>query len=77
MIVEDNMIHRVNVGDILRRRAGRYANQTAIIEGDRRLSYTAFNAEVNRAARGLLSLGLEKGDRLAILASNSTEYLTV
>ncbi|WP_419879185.1 long-chain-fatty-acid--CoA ligase [Brevibacillus centrosporus] len=77
MSIAYNLIHRVNVGDILKRSAARFPHKTALIEGDRRISYKECNAWVNKVARGLLALGLRHGDRLAILASNSIEFVLV
>ncbi|WP_078427449.1 long-chain-fatty-acid--CoA ligase [Alkalihalobacterium alkalinitrilicum] len=77
MNVENNLIHRVNVGDILKRSMERYPNKTAIVEGDQRYSYTEFNAMVNKAANVLLSLGLGRGDKIALLSSNSIEFLQI
>lgn len=75
MSMEYNLIHRVNVGDIMKRSAARFPLRTALVEGDRRITYRECNQFVNKVARGLLSLGLVKGDRLAILASNSIEFV--
>jgi acyl-CoA synthetase (AMP-forming)/AMP-acid ligase II len=33
------------------------------------------SGEVNRIARWLLSMGLERGDRIALLSENSIAYL--
>jgi fatty-acyl-CoA synthase len=40
-----------------------------------RLSYRELHQRVERAARGLLALGVEKGDRVGIWAGNSVEWL--
>lgn len=40
-----------------------------------RYSYSLFSWEVERAARGLVRAGVEKGDRVAICASNLPEWL--
>lgn len=76
-MVEANLIHRVNVGDILRRTSSRYPNQIAVQEGERQYTYREFNEIVNQAANGLESIGLERGDRLALISSNSIEFLQV
>jgi acyl-CoA synthetase (AMP-forming)/AMP-acid ligase II len=77
MSLDYNLVHRVNMGDILKRSAKRYPNKTALVEADRRLSYHELNKLVNRVARGFQSVGLVKGDRLALLSSNSIEFLLV
>ena len=38
-----NLISRVNVGDLLVRSAARAPSRLAIVDGDRRFSYRAFN----------------------------------
>jgi long-chain acyl-CoA synthetase len=63
------------VGDILRRNAVNYADKTALIFGDRRIGYAELNRTVNRVANQLLKMGLKKGDRLAVLLHNGTEFI--
>jgi len=46
---------------------------TAIVQGERRLSWHAFEAETARAANGLAAIGLRSGDRVALLMDNSLE----
>ncbi len=75
--LELNLIQRVNVGDSLSRSAWRYPNKVAIIEGARRVTYEEFNESVNRVANALISRGLVKGDAIALMAKNSTEFLIV
>lgn len=75
MSLEYNLIHRVNMGDILKRSSKRFPNKIAIIEGGRRVTYQELNKWVNKVARGFQSIGVAKGDRLAILSSNSIEFI--
>jgi acyl-CoA synthetase (AMP-forming)/AMP-acid ligase II len=77
MSLSYNLVHRVNMGDILKRSAKRFPNKTALVENDRRITYFELNKLVNKVARGLHSIGLEKGDRLSILSSNSIEFIVV
>ncbi|MHA6758297.1 long-chain-fatty-acid--CoA ligase [Streptacidiphilus sp. PAMC 29251] len=70
-----NLIQRVNVGDSLTRAAARYPNRTALVEGARRLTYTEFNAWVNRTANALSRRGYQRGDALALACGNSAEFL--
>jgi len=48
---------------------------TAVVDGERRFSYQAFNEWVNRTAHGLLTLGYGAGDALALMSGNSAEFL--
>jgi len=51
--------------------------RTALIEGERRLSWRQFERETARAANGLAVLGLESGDRVAVLMDNSLEMVVL
>jgi len=61
--------------DPLRRALQIAADRTAVIDGDRSLTYSQFNERCERLAGGLYGLGLKAGDRVAILAGNSHVYL--
>jgi len=61
--------------DPLRRALQIAADRTAVIDGDRSLTYSQFNERCQRLAGGLYGLGLKAGDRVAILAGNSHVYL--
>jgi acyl-CoA synthetase (AMP-forming)/AMP-acid ligase II len=73
--LHDNLIHRVNVGDMLLRSAERFEAKEMICDGERRWSYGAFNEWTNRVAHGLLSVGLRAGETLGLLSSNRAEFL--
>jgi acyl-CoA synthetase (AMP-forming)/AMP-acid ligase II len=51
--------------------------RTALIEGERRLSWRQFEQETARAANGLDLLGLKSGDRIAVLMDNSLEMVVL
>jgi fatty-acyl-CoA synthase len=70
-----NLIHRCNVGDVLRRSAARYPNKRAIHFQGRDLTYSQLDALTNRLARLLHNAGLRRGDPVAILGLNSPEYV--
>lgn len=63
------------VGDIIRTTAARYPNKVGIIYGDKRYTWHEVNARVNGLANGLLALGLNKQDRVAMLSRNCNQYL--
>ncbi len=50
-------------------------SRPAVVEANRTLDYRALNSRVNRLANGLLSLGLRRGDRLALMLPNRAEFL--
>ena len=72
-----DMIHRINVGDALTRVAHARPDSLALVDGERRLTYGAFDAWVNRLARGLAARGYAPGDVLALASGNSAEFLAV
>ncbi len=71
----------LTIPQMVERSAGLYSGRPALTarekDGDRTISYCQLLREVKAAARGLLSLGLKKGDRVAILGPNSPEWAKV
>ncbi len=59
------------VADLLRRTALRLPNKMALRGADTAWSYAEFHSLSARVARGFADLGLEFGDRVAVLARNS------
>jgi len=62
------------LGDILRRHAAVRGDKTAYIVGADRVTYADFHARSNQLARALARLGVRRGDRVAVMAANRTEY---
>ena len=67
------------IGANLERTVARFGDNDALVECStgKRWTYTEFDAEVNRIARGLLGSGIGKGDRLGIWAPNRSEWTLV
>jgi fatty-acyl-CoA synthase len=67
------------IGDYLGRRLIYSPEKLAIIDAGKnpvlRLTYRQFNERANRFANWLKSIGIEKGDRVAILARDGVEHL--
>ncbi len=63
------------INDFLRRAAKLYPNKLAIVDGPDRFTYGQFRARVNQLAHGLISLGIQKGDRVCILSPNSHYFM--
>jgi len=59
---------------ILDRAVSFFPDRPAFVDGESRLTYRQLGARVNRLANALTGLGLEKGDRVAILDWNSQRY---
>src|SRR5262245_8643234 len=54
-----------------------FANRVAMVSGDLRLAYAETASRCCRLAGALTRLGVQPGERVAILASNSHQYLEV
>src|SRR5690606_18242018 len=65
------VVRRQTIADALHRTAQRLPHKLAIACGEVRWSYADFNALVTRLAAGLAQLGVDEGDRVAVLARNS------
>jgi acyl-CoA synthetase (AMP-forming)/AMP-acid ligase II len=61
--------------DMLRRNRAIHSGVTAMTYENRTITYGEFDERVNRTANLLASLGLSKGDRVAILSRNCPEYV--
>src|SRR4051812_26523027 len=59
----------------LGRSAEVFADKTAVVYGDRRMTYREFAAEATRVARALQASGVRPGDRVAYLCPNIPEML--
>jgi acyl-CoA synthetase (AMP-forming)/AMP-acid ligase II len=57
------------------RAALRWPERTALVEGARRRSYRELDLRATRLARALLGLGLEPGERVAVVQENRIEYV--
>lgn len=55
--------------------ARRFPSREFLVDGERRWTYAAFREEVRRLAKGLMRLGLDPGDKLALLMGNRAEWL--
>ena len=65
------------IGYWLSKREQLTPQREAVVDGERRLTYRELNRRVNRLARGLAGMGLNQGDRLAILSYNCLEFIEV
>jgi len=66
-----NKINRFVIADFIKRSSYRYPHKPAIIFRNKRYTYKEFEEVTNRLANGLLDLGLNRYDRVAVLAHNT------
>ena len=77
MTLESKMANNLLMGDGLRRSAGKFPLKIAAKDRYGQITYGELNARVNQLAHGLLSVGLRKGDAVAISVGNRIEHLEI
>ena len=71
----------ITIGDLFDQRCQAYADKEALVYNypeiglDLRLTYRQYHDEVTRLAKGLLALGIEKGEHVAVWATNVPEWV--
>ncbi|MGW7416399.1 FadD3 family acyl-CoA ligase [Streptomyces sp. NPDC054863] len=63
------------VPELVRHAASRYGEREAVVEGRTRLSYAELGERVERAAAACLARGVERGDRVAVWAPNTLDWI--
>ena len=61
----------------LRANAAAHPDKEAVVCGDERIAWAALDRTASRIANGLLERGLERGERVAVLASNSARPVEI
>ncbi|MGW2417931.1 FadD3 family acyl-CoA ligase [Streptomyces sp. NPDC001709] len=64
------------IPELVRWSAERYADIEAVVEGRTRITYAELGARVERAAAACLARGVRLGDRVAVWAPNSLDWIT-
>jgi len=69
----------MNIGKIPAKTARLSPNREALVDipNDRRMSYGELDRRVRQLANAFIELGLNKGDRVAILSKNCIEYMEI
>ncbi|MFY9606990.1 MAG: AMP-binding protein [Blastocatellia bacterium] len=71
----------VTIGELFDRQCAAIPDKEALVYSypeiglDLRLTYRQYNEEVNRLAKGLLALGIQKGEHVAVWATNVPEWV--
>src|SRR5262249_52269628 len=67
--------HSRTLGDLVDELATATPRAPALVSGAERLDFAALKARTDDFARALLGLGIGRGDRVALLCSNRSEWL--
>ena len=65
------------MGNLLREKAKSNKGKPFIGYNDEHLTYDEFNEMVNRSAQGLMSQGVQRGDKVALMLHNSPDFLSL
>jgi fatty-acyl-CoA synthase len=79
IMATDSGLREITLGDLLEETAAKYGDHDALVYADRdfRLTYREFNGLVDEMARGLMALGVEKGEKVAVWATNIPFWVTL
>ena len=68
---------KMTIGDLLDRQAERFGDRDALVhvDWDVRYTYRGFRVECDQVARGLMALGINKGDHVGVWATNYPEWV--
>ena len=64
-----------SAGDLLARNARNFPNDVGLIFGEKRLTWKELDSRAKAFANSLFELGLKRGDRVAIYAKNSNQWV--
>ncbi|WP_164021047.1 (2,3-dihydroxybenzoyl)adenylate synthase [Pyxidicoccus trucidator] len=64
-------------GQLLRERARRHGERTAVVAGNERWTYQQLDERADRLAAGFLALGIEPGDRVVVQLPNTAAFFEV
>jgi fatty-acyl-CoA synthase len=77
--MRDAIVREITLGQILDEAIRTNPDGDAVVYADRdyRLTYRQFGDRVDRLARGLMALGIEKGEKVAVWATNVPDWVTM
>ncbi len=64
-----------SIPGILRTNATRFADRDAVVDGERRVTYSELSEQAVRATRAMMAAGVAPGDRVAVWAPNRLEFV--
>jgi fatty-acyl-CoA synthase len=79
MDMQKNTLREITLGQMLDEAIASHPDNDAVVYVDRdfRLTYREFGALVDELARGLMALGIEKGEKVAIWATNVPHWVAL
>lgn len=77
VVPDHNIFDGLNFREVLEKIAREYPDKEALIYHDKRVTYWEFNEKVDQLAMELQRIGVQKGDRCAVLLPNSIEFIYI
>ena len=71
----ENIPHEMNIHGVLKEKVKQYGEREFFYFQDKTFTYSDLDKESDKVAKGLQSLGIQKGDKVAIWANNIPEWL--
>ncbi|MFB6618646.1 FadD3 family acyl-CoA ligase [Streptomyces sp. NPDC085524] len=68
-------LRRRSIAGLVREAAVRYADREAVVDGRVRIDYAQLGERVERAAAACMAAGVEPGDRVAVWAPNTLDWI--
>ena len=77
--MNDFAVQELTLGQLLENTAARFPDNDAVIHADRdlRQTWSEFSACVDEMAKGLMAIGVQKGEKVAVWATNVPHWLTL
>ena len=77
--MNDFAVQELTLGQLLENTAARFPDTDAVIHADRemRQTWSEFSACVDDMARGLMAIGVQKGEKVAVWATNVPHWVTL
>ncbi len=73
--LQENLLRRATLGDLVTRSALRFGKRTALVAGQEMIDFKTLNEKSCRAANAFLKMGIAKGDRVAFMTHNCLDYI--
>ncbi len=74
-MVQMELSKQLVIGEVLARWARRMPDKEAVVFKEKRMTYSGLNERVNRLANGLLGMGVQKDEKVAVLFMNCIEVV--
>lgn len=73
--IEEALGRRLLLGEMMARNSRKFPDKEALIYGETRLTYKQLNARINKLAHAFLDLGINRGDKVAVLSFNCNQFM--